>query len=106
MLSKISPYDPVGGGFGPQRNDGYGVAYFMEENCGEIGSYIFASRFSSVYFYSSLSVNFLITSFKSCSDTGSEKFAATLQKSVDDIKQLMESNSKLQNGIANGKTNH
>nr|CAB3233592.1 carnitine O-palmitoyltransferase 1, liver isoform [Phallusia mammillata] len=83
VIGKITPYDPVGGGFGPQRQDGYGVAYFMDD----------------------VSVSCLITSFKSCPDTGSQKFAAGLQQAVDDIKILLESSLNEKN-VSNGKPKH
>ena len=35
-LAKNSNIEPVGGGFGPQREDGYGVSYFMDEHKGEL----------------------------------------------------------------------
>ena len=35
IISKTIKTDPIGGGFGPQRQDGYGVSYFMDEYKGK-----------------------------------------------------------------------
>ena len=36
IISKISKTQPIGGGFGAQRKDGYGVSYFVDEHKGEM----------------------------------------------------------------------
>ncbi|XP_078486895.1 carnitine O-palmitoyltransferase 1, liver isoform [Ciona intestinalis] len=67
VIRKISTTDPIGGGFGAQRVDGYGVSYFMLEN----------------------KVHFLISSFKSCSETNSLKFGQNVERAVDDLQVLL-----------------
>jgi len=60
---------PIGGGFGSQRNDGYGCTYFMDD-------------------YNS--VHLLCTSYKSCGETDSLKFCKNVEQAMEDMKCLLQ----------------
>ncbi|CAK8691319.1 unnamed protein product [Clavelina lepadiformis] len=70
VISKklVNVTDPVGGGFGAQRPDGYGISYFMDDE----------------------KIHFLIASFHQCDDTDSAEFGEDIQRAIDDMKTLME----------------
>uniref|UniRef100_H2Z316 Choline/carnitine acyltransferase domain-containing protein n=1 Tax=Ciona savignyi TaxID=51511 RepID=H2Z316_CIOSA len=83
VIGKLSKTDPIGGGFGPQREDGYGISYFMNED----------------------KVHFLITSFRSSNETDSLKFAHCIEQAVNDMQKLFSpskpaaSNGAQMNGV-------
>lgn len=78
VIMKSAKFTPVGGGFGAQAKDGYGVAYFL------LGEH---------------EMHFLISSYKSCPDTCSSKFADAIDQAMDDMLAVLQNRPKRESRV-------